>query len=397
MKKLRSLAIIPARGGSKRIERKNVKDFAGKPIIAYSIGAAIDSGCFDTVMVSTDDAEIAEAAAGYGAEIPFMRSAGNSDDHATTADVIREVIGRYREEGIEFDVVCCIYATAPFITAERLRRGAAIIETGRAQGAFTCVAYSYPTQRCLVCGADGRIRMKFPEYAAARSQDLEPTYHDAGQFYFSTVKAFEESGSLWGPDTVPIILPELEVQDLDTPTDWLLAEMKYNLLALPGRITTVGYRFIPYPDCTTEDHARLLEERNAEDVRKFMINKEVITPERHAAFVKALRGRRDKQYYMVTDREGNLVGSVNLERIGSNDGRNILERGIFINADQRGKGHARRLLTELYDCLASSWRIDGITTRVMKDNRASLALEASLGAEAVGEEGDLILFSLPLK
>lgn len=396
MTTLGTVAIIPARGGSKRIERKNIKDFAGKPVMAYSIEAALASGCFDRVMVSTDDAEIADVARRYGAEVPFMRSPANSDDHATTADVIREVLDRYREDGIEFRTLCCIYATAPFVTASRLRAGAELLVGGNAEAAFTCVAYSYPTQRCLVKNAEGRIHLKFPEYATARSQDLEPTYHDAGQFYFSTVEAFERNGSLWGPDTVPIILSELEVQDLDTPTDWRLAEMKYRLLTLPGKFETSGYVFTPYQECDEATHRILLDERNADHVRHFMVNREPISPEAHSAFVKSLRHRRDRQYYAVTDRTGNLIGSVNLDRFDT--GRpEMLERGIIINAAHRSRGHARRILEELYGFLARACGTETIRTRVRKDNTASLALEKSLGATLAAEDEEYCFFTLRLK
>lgn len=226
---MKSIAIIPARGGSKRIHRKNVRDFLGKPIIAYSIEAALSSGIFDEVMVSTDDAEIARTAESYGAKVPFLRSAETSDDFATTADVINEVIHRYRDLGREFDVICCIYATAPFVTPEKLRSAGEIILSGNFDSAFTCTAFSYPVLRGLVIDPDGKVAMKWPQYRNARSQDLQQFYHDAGQFYFATTKAFEKANSFWGENTAPIIVSELEVQDLDTPTDWALAEMKFKL------------------------------------------------------------------------------------------------------------------------------------------------------------------------
>lgn len=227
---MKSICIIPARGGSKRIPRKNVKDFLGKPIIAYSIEAALKSNLFDVVMVSTDDEEIAEVAKNYGADVPFMRSAETSNDFATTADVINEVLDQYQRKGSRFDIVACIYATAPFITVECLKKGIESIKIGGLDSAFTCVAYSYPVQRGLIFGADGFIQMKWPEYKAARSQDLDKFYHDAGQYYISKVDAFRKNNSFWGPRTSAIILDELMVQDLDTPTDWAIAEMKYRLL-----------------------------------------------------------------------------------------------------------------------------------------------------------------------
>ncbi len=225
---MRNLCIIPARGGSKRIPRKNINLFMGKPIIAYSIEAALKSGLFDEVMVSTDDEEIAEVSRRYGAKVPFMRSAETSNDYAGTADVILEVLKMYKEQGREFDTVCCIYSTAPFVTADRLIEAYSKL-TGGIDSVFTCVAYSYPVQRSLHI-VDGKISMVHPEYVDSRSQDLEPIYHDAGQFYVSKAVSFIQEKSFWGKNTVGLVLSELEVQDLDTLTDWTLAEMKYELL-----------------------------------------------------------------------------------------------------------------------------------------------------------------------
>lgn len=227
---MKRIAIIPARGGSKRIPRKNVKDFLGMPIIAYSIKAALESGIFDEVMVSTDDEKIAKVAKEYGANVPFLRSKETANDFATTADVINEVLDTYRAEGKDFDIVCCLYATAPFVTAERLKEASDILDTGSFDSAFTCVPFSYPVQRGLVINEDGRIEMKWPEYKLSRSQDLPTIYHDAGQFYFATLSAFKKSNGFWGENTAPVILSELEVQDLDTPTDWAIAEMKYKTI-----------------------------------------------------------------------------------------------------------------------------------------------------------------------
>lgn len=228
--KMRNIAIIPARGGSKRIPRKNIKDFLGRPIIAYSIEAALQSGMFDEVMVSTDDYEIAEIAVQYGASVPFMRSDKTSNDYATTADVILEVLNQYKEIGVVFDTVTCIYSTAPFVTSQRIQEAFTLLSED-IDSVFTCVAYSYPPQRGLHI-VDGKISMISPEHITTRSQDLEPIYHDAGQFYLSIVDSFRKNRSFWGDNTAGLILSELEVQDLDTATDWQLAEMKYKLLYL---------------------------------------------------------------------------------------------------------------------------------------------------------------------
>ncbi len=227
---MRNLAIIPARGGSKRIPGKNIKDFMGKPIIAYSIECALESGLYQEVMVSTDNVEIAEIAKKYGAKVPFIRSETNSNDFATTADVIEEVLQMYRELKIIFDTVTCIYPTAPFVTKEKLQTAFNKLNNNNLSSIFSIVAYSYPIQRGLIINEKERVRMLYPEHKGSRSQDLETIYHDAGQFYISKVDDFTKERSLWGDNTGYIEFSELEVQDLDTETDWKLAELKFSLL-----------------------------------------------------------------------------------------------------------------------------------------------------------------------
>ncbi len=220
------IAIITARGGSKRIPRKNIKDFCGKPIMVYSIEAALGCGIFDEVMVSTDDEEIAEVARQYGAKVPFMRSAATSDDYSTTADVLNEVLADYKKQGYEFEWMSCIYPTAPFVTADKLRQAWKYLEEHGADGLTPVVKFSYPPQRCFIM--DGPyIRYKWPEYMNSRSQDLEPYYHDVGQFYFWRVARFLE-GKV--EKTVPLVMDELEVQDIDNLEDWNMAEIKYKIL-----------------------------------------------------------------------------------------------------------------------------------------------------------------------
>lgn len=226
---MRRIAVITARGGSKRIPRKNIRDFCGKPILAYSVEAALASGAFDTVMVSTEDKEIAEIAEGYGAEVPFFRSGRNADDFAATRDVLREVLEEYESRGERFDVMCCIYPTAPFVTAQRLREAAELLEKNGADSVLPVVRFSFPPQRCVIV-KDGAVQFKWPEYAQARSQDLERYYHDAGQFYCLKVESFREQNAMVMKRTIPLILSEMEIQDIDTEEDWRLAELKYRLL-----------------------------------------------------------------------------------------------------------------------------------------------------------------------
>ncbi len=198
-------------------------------MIAYSIKAALDSGVFDTVMVSTDDEEIADISRKCGAEVPFMRSEKTSDDHATTTDVLREVLDEYEKRGEHFETACCIYPTAPFLGGERLKEAFEKIDSSDADTLIPVVAFSYPPQRALVIEKE-RLVFKYPEYLDARSQDLQKHYHDAGQFYMFRTDAFLKNGDLMLGNIIPMELSELEVQDIDNETDWKLAELKYKLI-----------------------------------------------------------------------------------------------------------------------------------------------------------------------
>lgn len=225
----RNVAIITARGGSKRIPGKNIKDFLGKPIIAYSIMAALEAGCFDEVMVSTDSHEIAHIAQSFGANVPFLRTAATSDDFSTTADALLEVLNNFKDQGIEYDYACCIYPTAPFVTANKIHKGyELLIDTG-AYSVLPVVQFSYPIQRALQI-ENNRLSMIWPENINSRSQDLMPAYHDSGQFYWFDVEKFLETRRLFSEHSVPIILPESEVQDIDTEDDWKIAEIKFQIM-----------------------------------------------------------------------------------------------------------------------------------------------------------------------
>lgn len=230
---MNALAIITARGGSKRIPRKNVKLFLGKPIIEYSIEAALQSGIFAEVMVSTDDEEIAEIAKKAGAEVPFFRSPETSNDFATTADVILEVLQMYRERGKEFDAVCCIYPTAPFVTGDAIKTAMETLEREKADTVLPVVRFSFPPQRCVMV-KDGYLTAKWPEYMPMRSQDLEPLYHDCGQFYCLNTAQFLQQKTIVMEKCVPYYQNEMNVQDIDTQEDWEMAELKYRRMH-PGK------------------------------------------------------------------------------------------------------------------------------------------------------------------
>ena len=226
---MKTLAIITARGGSKRIHKKNIKLFLGAPILKYSIDAAVNSGIFNEVMVSTDDLEIAEISKKYGANIPFIRSELTSNDFATTADVIFEVIEAYAKIGIDFDYICCIYPTAPFVNADKLLHAYNILTQFNYKSVIPVVRFGFPILRSFHMN-DGLVKMNWPEHMNTRSQDLEPSFHDAGQFYFIRSDYFKDEKKLFTDQTYGIEMPESEVQDIDNLEDWKIAEIKYTFL-----------------------------------------------------------------------------------------------------------------------------------------------------------------------
>ena len=227
---LKSIAIIPARGGSKRIPGKNIKSFAGRPIIAYSIAAARGAACFEQVMVSTDDAQIKSVAEGEGASVPFLRSSGNSNDFATIADVCLEVLREYEAQGQTFDLLCCILPTAPFVSSMRLIEGLELLCRSEAEAVVPVAAFSYPVQRALQIDESGALSMIWPENYDKRSQDLPASYHDAGQFYWIRTATLKSEKKFFAANSRALILAAAEVQDIDTAEDWQLAELKYDLI-----------------------------------------------------------------------------------------------------------------------------------------------------------------------
>lgn len=231
----KNIAIIPARGGSKRIPKKNIKNFCGKPIIAYSIEAAIKSNIFDEVMVSTDSEEIANIAMSYGASVPFYRSKETSDDFATTSDVIMEVLNNYIKAGKNYQYAFCIYPTAPFITPKLIVDAEILMKDKKPNEIVTVVEFSYPPQRSYIVTEDGMIKYKYEQYVNSRSQDLEKWYHDVGQLYVFDVENFRANNGQIRERIMPIMVSPLVAQDIDTENDWLLAEEKYKLINKMGR------------------------------------------------------------------------------------------------------------------------------------------------------------------
>lgn len=224
------LAVIPARGGSKRIPRKNIKPFAGKPMIAWSIEAAIQSGCFDRIVVSTDDAEIADVARKCGAEVPFERPVELSDDYTGTIPVIAHATNWQAQNGEPASEVCCIYATAPFVQASDLQRGLQVLQDSGADYAFSVTSYAFPIQRAIRITQASRVEMFNAEHFNTRSQDLEVAFHDAGQFYWGRSSAWLQKQMIFSPAAAPVVLPRHRVQDIDTLEDWVRAEWMFKAL-----------------------------------------------------------------------------------------------------------------------------------------------------------------------
>ena len=227
-----NLAIIPARGGSQRISRKNIRDFLGRPILEYSINSALDSNCFDEVIVSTDDEEIAKIAISCGASVPFFRSKINSSNTATTIDVLVEVLMRYKEENVNWDNLCCIYPTAPFISPERLLEGLNILKSNsNIKSVIPIVKFSHPIQRAIKLD-NGFITFLYPDNSFQRTQDFEDRFHDSGQFYWLDSDFFLNTKKIFTKFSKSLIIPESEVQDIDNEEDWVLAELKFKALNL---------------------------------------------------------------------------------------------------------------------------------------------------------------------
>jgi len=223
------VAIIPARGGSKRIPRKNIKNFCDKPMIAYSIEAALKSKFFDKVIVTTDDKEIADVAKYYGAEVPFMRPADLSDDHTATIPVIAHAIKELQKEG-PVEIACCIYATAPFIEEKYLKEAYEALRDNQSDYAFSATSFAFPIQRAIKLNKDKSVEMFNPEHFNTRSQDLEEAYHDAGQFYFGTAQAWLDARPIFSKESTAVILPRHKVQDIDTTEDFHRAELMYKVM-----------------------------------------------------------------------------------------------------------------------------------------------------------------------
>ena len=230
-----NVAIIPARGGSKRIPRKNIKEFCGKPMIAWSIEAALQNAAIDRVIVSTDDTEIAEISRAFGAEVPFTRPHSLSDDFTGTVPVIKHAVQSLIEQGANFSNVCCIYATAPFVNSDDLDEGLRKLVRYECDYVFSVASYVFPIQRSLKLAENGYVEMFFPENYSERSQDLEEAWHDAGQFYWGKKNTWLSGIALFSSKSLPVFLPRYRVQDIDTPEDWERAEWLFkSLMAKPS-------------------------------------------------------------------------------------------------------------------------------------------------------------------
>ena len=378
-----TLAVITARGGSKRIPRKNVRPFCGRPIIAYSIDAALASGVFDEVMVSTDDDEIAEVAVCHGAGVPFRRSSATSTDHTPTAPVVLEVLDEYHRRGCEFDRACCIYPTAPFVTAARLREASELLETSGADAVVPVTPFTFPIWRSFTIDRD-RLAFNWPEHALTRSQDLPPAYHDCGQFYFVRTSAFVSQRRLIMEHTRPIVVSPAEAQDIDTEDDWTIAELKYSLM-LRSREQPVAERGpIALRAATLDDWARLLEWRNDPATRAASKRSDPVARDEHIEWLTAALSNPRISLMIASDPARDVVvGTCRLDR---SRGREA-EVSITIDPRQRGRGYATRLVAA---AIAEASDVDVLTAEIKVGNAASMRAFAANGFTPVGERDGLM-------
>jgi N-acylneuraminate cytidylyltransferase len=372
----RTLAVITARGGSKRIPRKNIRNFLGQPIIKYSIDAARGAGIFDEVMVSSDDDEILEMGRRFGASVPFKRSAETSTDLAPTAPVVLEVIDEYRKRGELFDYVCCIYPAAPFVTAEKLVAAWKALEETGADGCLPIVRFSFPIWRSFKV-ENSRVAFNWPEHAQTRSQDLPPAFHDCGQFYFVRTSAFQEQKRLIMSNTVPLLVPETEVQDIDTEEDWSIAEIKY--------AARRSSRASPRPDAGAnealslrpadmDDWARLYAWRNDATTREQSRDTAPVPLERHMTWLRETLGSGSAWLYIVTLGEPrSAIGTCRLNRRGAE-----AEVSVTIDPQVRGGGRTSAIL-RLLEPEARRMGIARLVATVRTGNAASLRAFASAG------------------
>ncbi|MEG1459296.1 MAG: pseudaminic acid cytidylyltransferase, partial [Acetivibrio sp.] len=370
----KSVAVITARGGSKRIPRKNIREFCGKPILAYSIEGALESKLFDEVMVSTEDKEIAAIAKAYGAKVPFMRSIEKADDHTTTAEVLVEVLDSYAKMGIYFEKMCCIYPTAPFITIDKLNKGMQLLENY--DGAIPVVKFSFPPQRGVVVENE-KIQVKWPEYANTRSQDLEVFYHDCGQFYCANIKSFLREKTLFMKNTAPIIVPEMEVQDIDCMEDWEIAELKY-IKMLQNEI------FLRKAD--KRDVFLFYKWANEEECRQNSFHSEKITYEVHAKwFEKRIEDKHTQMYVLCYKNPGIIdIGQVRIEVQNC-----VAAISYSIDKNYRKKGYGRQILQLMEAEVKKMKAVDCIVGKVKKENIPSQIIFEKLDYVKSEEDGYL--------
>lgn len=382
------IALIPARGGSKRIPRKNVLSFCGKPMIAWSIGTAKASGLFDAVVVSTDDDEIRRVAIQHGAEVPFQRPAEYADEHSGIRDVIVQGIQAMAGLGRKPDVVCCLFATAPMVRVADLRRGKDLLLSSGAHFAYSVTKYRYPLERALRIRPDGRIEMRQPEHRLTRSQELEDFYHDAAQFYWGLADSFlDRSKWIPHPHSVPVILPPERVQDIDHMEDWRRAEWMFRAMQAE---TIETERLILRP-MGEEDAPYVVAWRSAGTPAHAFLNSKPVTLESHLAW---FRGPRPNRIDYVIERktDGMPVGTLHFKNIDCEKG--TAESGRLIGDPvMRGQGLGRES--------AVAWLRHGFVELGLKeihgitsvDNESNIALNRSLGyvvAEGGGAPGGFV-------
>lgn len=384
------LCIIPARGGSKRIPGKNIRPFLGKPILHYSIAAAKATGLFDTIMVSTDDEKVAEEALKAGAEIPFLRSQGNAGDFATTADVLLEVLKTFAQQNVHFEQICCLYPTAVFAQAHHLMAGWLMLQQG-AEVTYPMVAFDYPVWRALKSDSQGFVEMVWPEFAGSRSQDLQPLFHDAGQWYWLNVPSFMTSGQILGGKAKGLEISRLMAQDIDDEEDWALAEMKFAKFKTAHQTSESimseerELQFIP----VKEHHgADLLSWRNDPETRAQSVQTEPISEAEHWSwFQKKLKDPHCLMRMATTS--GQCVGVVRADK----DEEGWWWLSWTVAPSFRGKGWGKIMVKNWVNLLQHF----PVKALIRVDNQFSERMAIYAGLERIKTEREFLVFSNKVK
>jgi pseudaminic acid cytidylyltransferase len=365
---MKNVAIIPARGGSKRIPRKNIKDFHGKPMIAYPISVARESRLFDRIIVSTDDEEIAQVARDYGAEIPFMRPKELADDYTGTNAVVKHALEWLRKNNYFAQYACCIYATAPFIQARNLNDGYEKLVSSGKDYVISVTTFSFPIQRAIKVNSRDEVEPFFPECIPSRSQDLEEAFHDAGQFYWGKAESYLHDVSFFDSTSSPLIIPRQFVQDIDTIEDWKFAEYMFISIQCSNRAssdnkTSMKKRNICIRPAIADDCQDIFDMISDPEVRNATFKQNMITLDEHRTWFQAALKSPDRLLFIIEDNSNYTLGMLRFDIQKTH-----ADVSIVLNKDSRGHGYGPQSLHQGCDTVYQSTKIANYRAYVRSDN-----------------------------